>query len=152
MAHSCGPDIFPNIDSASIAQPPRDAEASLNCDHRTGLNVPDTRAPVSGMNRTKSTARHLECIRDSVRTRLNASPTNLMRASQGRLPKIQFPVFNGEDPQLWKSRCESYIKMYRVESSLWIEVSTMHLEGVVACWFQSVEHRVRGMSWEEFCA
>jgi hypothetical protein len=24
-------------------------------------------------------------------------------ASQGRLPKIHFPVFNGDEPQLWRS-------------------------------------------------
>jgi hypothetical protein len=27
---------------------------------------------------------------------------------QGRLPKLQFTVFMGEYPQLWRSRCENY--------------------------------------------
>jgi hypothetical protein len=62
-------------------------------------------------------------------TRLNAPSVDSMRASQGQFLNIQFPVFNGEDPQLWKSRCESYFEMYEVESSLWIKVSAMYLEG-----------------------
>jgi hypothetical protein len=36
MAHSCRPRIFPNVDSVSTVQSPRDAEDSLNCD--MGLN------------------------------------------------------------------------------------------------------------------
>jgi hypothetical protein len=35
-----------------------------------------------------------------------------VRAGQGRLPKLQFPVFNGDEPQLWRSRCENYFDMY----------------------------------------
>jgi hypothetical protein len=52
-----------------------------------------------------------------------------MRASQGRLPKLNFSMFFGEDPQLWHSRCENYFEMHGVESSLWIKVASMHFEG-----------------------
>jgi hypothetical protein len=37
------------------------------------------------------------------------------RSAQGRLSKLNFPVFFGEDPQLWKFRCENYFEMYEVE-------------------------------------
>jgi hypothetical protein len=66
-------------------------------------------------------------------------PLVTMRSSQGRLPKIQFPVFNGEDPQLWKSRCESYFEMYGVESMIWVKVASMHLKGPSTHWLQSAE-------------
>jgi hypothetical protein len=46
-----------------------------------------------------------------------------------RLPKLHFPVFNGDEPQLWRSRCENYFAMYGVEPSMWVRVATMHLEG-----------------------
>jgi hypothetical protein len=58
---------------------------------------------------------------------------------QGRLPKLHFLMFSGDDPQLWRSRCEIYFDMYDVESSLWIKVATMHFEGAAARWLQSVE-------------
>jgi hypothetical protein len=74
-----------------------------------------------------------------------------LRASQGRLPKLNFLVFLGEDLQLWRSRCESYFEMYAMEPPLWIKVALMHLEGVAARWLQSVAHKIRTMTWEEFC-
>jgi hypothetical protein len=45
-----------------------------------------------------------------------------------------------------------YFYMYEVESSLWIKVASMHLEGAAARWFQSAERRLRDASWTEFCA
>jgi hypothetical protein len=50
-----------------------------------------------------------------------------------------FPVFNGEDSQVWCSRCENYFDMYDIEQSLWVHVESMHVEGSVAQWLWSVE-------------
>jgi hypothetical protein len=61
-------------------------------------------------------------------------------------------VFSGDDPQLWRSRCETYFDMYGVEPSLWIWVESMHLEGAATRWFQSVERRLLDVSWTEFYA
>jgi hypothetical protein len=72
--------------------------------------------------------------------------------SQGCLLKIQFPVFNGEDLQLWRSRCESYFEMYGVETIIWVKVASMHLEAPTSRWLQSVEHHVRQVNWGEFCS
>jgi hypothetical protein len=41
--------------------------------------------------------------------------------------------------------------MYGVEDTLWIQVASMHFEGVAAHWWQSVERRLRSASWSEFC-
>jgi hypothetical protein len=68
------------------------------------------------------------------------------------LPKILFPMFVREDPQLWRSRCENYFEMYDVESNLWVRVASMHLEGPAAHWLQSVERRVKQVGWDAFCA
>jgi hypothetical protein len=69
------------------------------------------------------------------------------RMGQGRLPKLQFPVFSGDDPQLWRSCCEIYFDMYEVEYSLWIRVASMHMEGVAVHWLQSMERRIQSASW-----
>lgn len=36
----------------------------------------------------------------------------------GQLPKLNFPEFDGSNPKLWQSRCESYFRMYFVDPSV----------------------------------
>jgi hypothetical protein len=50
----------------------------------------------------------------------------------GHLPKLNFPVFDGDSPKLWQSRCEDYFHMYGVDPSLWIQVATMQCTGPAA--------------------
>lgn len=74
------------------------------------------------------------------------------RTAHGRLPKVHFPQFTGENPQLWKCRCESYFEMYSVEQSMWVKVASMHFEGTAARWLQSAEKRFKTTSWDIFCS
>jgi hypothetical protein len=74
------------------------------------------------------------------------------RLPTSKLPKMNFPKFEGENPKLWQSRCESYFDMYDVDYSIWVKVASMHFEGPAARWLQSVEHRVKTTSWTELCS
>jgi hypothetical protein len=67
--------------------------------------------------------------------------------SHGRLPKLHFPMFNGEDRQLWMSRCENYFATYGVESSLWVQVASKHVEGTPAHCLQYAECNLKHASW-----
>lgn len=71
---------------------------------------------------------------------------------KGRLPKVPFPRFDGEQPRHWKARAEKYFRMYFVEQSLWISVSEMHFDGASSLWYQSIEDQVVEYSWPELCA
>jgi hypothetical protein len=73
------------------------------------------------------------------------------RSGHGNLPRVNFPQFDGDNAQLWKSSCEKYFEMYEVEPYMWIKVSMMHIMGCAACWLQSVERCLHYMSWAEFC-
>lgn len=73
------------------------------------------------------------------------------RSSQGNLPRVNFPQFDGDNPQLWKTCYENYFDMYDVGLAKWIHVAYMHFEGRAVCWLQSIKHRVRYWSWHEFC-
>ena len=64
------------------------------------------------------------------------------RSSQGNLPRVNFPQFDGDNPQLWKTRYEDYFDMYDVGLAKWICVAYMHFEGRAVCWLQSVKRRV----------
>jgi hypothetical protein len=44
----------------------------------------------------------------------------------GRLPKLNFPSFDGSNPKLCLSRCLDYFELYDVEEPRWIMVATMH--------------------------
>lgn len=68
----------------------------------------------------------------------------------GSLPKLHFPRFDGDSPKHWISRSEDYFEMYGVDQSLWIKIASMHITDSAAR-FQSVEQRVKSMSWQEFC-
>jgi hypothetical protein len=74
------------------------------------------------------------------------------RVLLGKLPKMKFPTFDGENPKLWQSHCENYFEMYMVESSVWVHNATMHFQGPAVLWLQSINHRVRLPSWKELCS
>lgn len=62
-----------------------------------------------------------------------AQPTALQHT--GRLPKLSFPRFDGDNPCLWHSLCEDYFDMYSVPSTIWIRVAKQHLDKGPARWF-----------------
>jgi len=72
--------------------------------------------------------------------------------SSDKLPKLNFPKFDGENPRLWIRNCNDYFEMYDVAPRRWIKVSTMHLTGAAARWFPAVEQQVVQMSWPQFTA
>lgn len=75
-----------------------------------------------------------------------------MFRSRSRVPKVHFPQFVGDNPKLWISRCRDYFDLYGVESTDWIKIASMHFSDAATRWLQSVESRVRSLSWEDFCA
>jgi hypothetical protein len=63
------------------------------------------------------------------------------------LPQMSFPLFDGSNPKLWKSRCETYFDYYVVPMEMWIRVVVMHFQGSALYWLQSMEARTKDMSW-----
>jgi hypothetical protein len=63
------------------------------------------------------------------------------RTSPGRLPKLNFPLFDGDYPKLWISRCQDYFDLYCVEPDRWIKLATMHFSPFAGRWLQSVEKK-----------
>lgn len=68
----------------------------------------------------------------------------------GRLPKLKFPSFDGENPKLWLSRSVDFLEMYEVEPHKWIKIATMHFLDPAACWLPSVEFKLQSCSWATF--
>jgi hypothetical protein len=69
----------------------------------------------------------------------------------GRMPKLNFPKFDGENPRLWIKRSQDYFELCQVESRAWIKIASMYFTKSAARWLQSVEKKIRTVTWFEFC-
>lgn len=68
-----------------------------------------------------------------------------------RLPKLNFPSFDGDNTRLWISRPESYYEMYSIEPALWVKLSSLYFTDADARWIQSIESQPRQLEWSVFC-
>jgi hypothetical protein len=121
-------------------------------DSKVGLMHPPPQIQTNNMNHESSLPHMVDLSQDLLRAHSRSIYADAVRVSQGRLPKLHFLMFNGEDRQLWKSRCECYFEMYGVEQPLWICVAYMHFEATAARWLQSVERKIMDVSWDSLCS
>lgn len=70
--------------------------------------------------------------------------------SMGRLPKLNFPSFDGENPKLWLSRSVDFLEFSKVPPHLWVKLASMHIISPAARWLPSVESKLKSCSWEQF--
>lgn len=70
---------------------------------------------------------------------------------RGRLPKIDFPRFDGENPKLWQIQCEDYFEMASTSPRLWVKIASMQFTGPAARWLASIQSVIRKYTWLEFC-
>jgi hypothetical protein len=67
------------------------------------------------------------------------------------MPKLNSPEFDGENPRLWIKRSQDYFELCQVESRAWIKIASMYFTKSAARWLQSVEKKIRTVTWFEFC-
>lgn len=68
-----------------------------------------------------------------------------------RLPKFNFPTYDGDTTKLWISQAEDYFDMYGVPPRLWVRVAGMHFNGAAKRWIQSLDRPSHLIPWTEFC-
>jgi hypothetical protein len=94
----------------------------FNRDREYGSNFPIHCIPGTSMSQLRFLHCNIEHSHESSRARPNHSNAEPIRA---RYLKSIFYY-----SMLKTSSCESYFDMYGVESTLWVKVASMHLEGV----------------------
>ena len=67
-------------------------------------------------------------------------------------PVMSFPVFDGENPQLWKDLCEQYFTVFNIQESYWVQMATLNFSPSTAVWLQAVRKKLLGCTWEAFCS
>jgi len=65
------------------------------------------------------------------------------------LPKLVFPTFDGDNPRLWRDRCDMFFEVYSVGDQLKTRFTALNFKGVAASWHQTAERR--GLDWDKFC-
>jgi hypothetical protein len=124
MAHAQGKPGILTINESASARPTSNPFAdgpdghnvdNIPRDREYGSVFTHTQIPTNGTSQTKPISHTLESSHERPGGRQLGMFGDLVRGGHGRLPMLQFPVFLGEDPQLWKSRCENYFEMYGVE-------------------------------------
>ncbi len=68
-----------------------------------------------------------------------------------RLPKLDFPQFDGSDPQSWRMRCEHYFGVYGTHPNLWVRVATIYFMGRATSWLRSSRAHEVFVDWSRFC-
>ena len=66
-------------------------------------------------------------------------------------PSLQFPLFDGENPQLWQTLAEQYYSMFAVHTSYWVPMATLNFVGAPKVWLHSVRKKLAGLDWMSFC-
>jgi hypothetical protein len=56
-----------------------------------------------------------------------------------RMPKTNFPKFDGEHPKIWKEKSEKYFMMFHVPDEFKAPYATLHFIGNAALWLQTYE-------------
>jgi hypothetical protein len=63
---------------------------------------------------------------------------------------MQFPRFTGENPKIWRDKCEDYFRIFNIPECRWVIAATMHMEENAAKWVQ-VQKRKYGLgNWDQF--
>ncbi|GKD56513.1 hypothetical protein Tco_1289900 [Tanacetum coccineum] len=67
----------------------------------------------------------------------------------GRMSKIEFPKFNGDDVKGWIFRCRQFFRIDNVQEEVKVELATMHVYDRALVWHQQFVKRYgEGCAWE----
>lgn len=107
------------------------------------LGVPAS-TPVTGTNNFQ-TPLHLR----STTAEHDSSAQHLFAHMGQSNPTLQFPVFDGENPQMWQTLAEQY---FAIHESYWVSMASLNFSGSPKVWLHSVRKKLAGFTWESFCA
>ncbi|CAO2166488.1 unnamed protein product [Urochloa humidicola] len=84
-------------------------------------------------------------------TRRQDFQTNHVHTREPKLPKLDFPKFTGENPRVWREKCEKYFSMYNILVGLWVSFATINFKSNAKLWLQTYEAHHTIESWPDLC-
>ena len=93
----------------------------------------------------------LQQEKESGETRQNSVNSDIQGGNIAQFnPKIEFPIFDGNDPKGWIKKCTRYFGLCRIQDSQKVDLASLYLKGSAEQWFGSYIWGRRGVTWEEF--
>jgi hypothetical protein len=106
-----------------------------------GGTLPQLHCPANGM--------HSESLPNSSLYH-GVAYDNQTRNHNGRMPKMNFPTYEGEYTRLCVQQAEDYFEMYDVPPLRWVKVARMNFRGAAAHWIESLATPDK-IPWPDFC-
>ncbi|XP_025794160.1 uncharacterized protein LOC112874822 [Panicum hallii] len=66
------------------------------------------------------------------------------------IPKMQFPLFIGEHPKIWREKCLDYFRISNIEESMWVTAAALHFDKNAAKWLQVYKKQHLRATWDQF--
>lgn len=66
------------------------------------------------------------------------------------IPKIQFPVFDGTNPRIWRSKCQDFFELYDVPESMKATLASLNMDENASKWLQVNKQKTGIGDWEQF--
>ncbi|KAM0873874.1 hypothetical protein ACQ4PT_037799 [Festuca glaucescens] len=79
------------------------------------------------------------------------SVTHLLAHMEQANPSLQFPVFDGDNPQMWQTLAEQYFAMFAIHESYWVSMAILNFVGSPKIWLHSVHKKLDSLDWDSFC-
>ncbi|XP_026399008.1 uncharacterized protein LOC113294848 [Papaver somniferum] len=68
-----------------------------------------------------------------------------------RMPKVDFPRFDGDNPKSWLQKCEYYFQMHDLPDNTKTRMEAIHLDGKAFKWYDNFCLNQPHISWKFFC-
>ncbi|XP_027174452.1 uncharacterized protein LOC113774084 [Coffea eugenioides] len=66
-----------------------------------------------------------------------------------RLPRMEFPVFDGTNPREWVRRANKYFQIYEVEEEMKTDIAQLYLKDRADIWFHGMYSERGAVPWRE---
>lgn len=67
-----------------------------------------------------------------------------------RPPRVDFPLFDGDNPRAWRLKCEAYFQVCSMHPDTWVNCAAMYFIDGALSWLQSSEAHLRLPLWKDF--
>jgi hypothetical protein len=72
------------------------------------------------------------------------------KAEAAQAVRLEFPTFNGEDPEKWCSCAARYFDFYGTRDAQRLSISSLHMDGKADVWFREVNATHTVPRWDDF--